>query len=119
MNHSELGVFGETLAANFLSKKGYVIVAKNVRFKKTEIDIVAIDKETLVIIEVKTRQTSEIGEPWRAVHRRKQKLLVIAANQYVCENKIARNTRFDIVSIIHTNFRTSIEHFVDAFYPIL
>ncbi len=119
MNHLELGVFGETLAASFLAKKGYIVLAKNIHCKKTEIDIVALDKETLVIVEVKTRQTTQIGEPWKAVHRRKQKHLIAAANYYVCENKIDRDIRFDIVSIVHTHFQTKIEHFVDAFYPVL
>lgn len=119
MNNVELGVFGETLAERFLSNKGYQILDKNVRFKKWEADIIAMDGEKLVVVEVKTRQTAEIGEPWRAVTRSKQRQIISVANFYVCEHQIDRDTRFDIVSIVHNSYRTQIEHLEDAFYPLV
>lgn len=119
MNNVELGVFGESLAEQFLIKKGYKILDKNVRFKKWEADIVALDGEKLVVVEVKTRQTSEIGEPWRAVTRAKQRQIILVANHYVCQKEIDRDTRFDIVSIVHNSYRTNIEHLENAFYPLL
>lgn len=119
MNNIELGAFGELLAERFLSNKGYRILDKNVRFKKYEADIIAMDGEKLVVVEVKTRQTAEIGEPWRAVTRSKQKQIIQVANHYVCKNNIDRDTRFDIVSIVHNSYRTNIEHMEDAFYPIV
>lgn len=119
MNNIELGAFGELLAERFLSNKGYRILEKNVRFKKYEADIIAMDGEKLVVVEVKTRQTAEIGEPWRAVTRSKQKQIIQVANHYVCKNNIDRDTRFDIVSIVHNSYRTNIEHMVDAFYPMV
>jgi putative endonuclease len=119
MNNVELGAFGESLAEKFLSNKGYRIIDKNVRFKKLEADIIAMDGEKLVIVEVKTRQTSEIGEPWRAVTRAKQKQIIQVANYYVIKNQIDRDTRFDIVSIVHNSYRTEIEHLEDAFYPLV
>jgi len=119
MNNTELGIFGETLAERFLNNKGYLILDKNVRFKKWEADIVALDGETLVIVEVKTRQTAEIGEPWRAVTRSKQRQIINVAHDYICRNNINRETRFDIVSIVHNSYRTDIEHIPDAFYPLV
>lgn len=119
MNNVELGAFGELLAERFLSNKGYRILEKNVRFKKYEADIIAMDGEKLVVVEVKTRQTAEIGEPWRAVTRSKQKQIIQVANNYVCKNNIDRDTRFDIVSIVHNSYRTNIEHMEDAFYPMV
>lgn len=119
MNNVELGVFGETLAERFLKNKGYQILDKNVRFKKLEVDIVATDGEKLVIVEVKTRQTAEIGEPWRAVTRNKQRQIIQVANHYICKNLIDKETRFDIVSIVHNSYRTNIEHIEDAFYPLV
>ena len=119
MNHVELGIFGETLAEHFLSKKGYQILDRNYRFKKLEVDIIAMDGDKIVIVEVKTRQTAEIGEPWRAVTRSKQRQIIQVANQYICTNEIDRETRFDIVSIVHNSYRTQIEHIEDAFYPIV
>lgn len=118
MNNTELGNFGESLAVRFLEKKGYQIMDRNIRFKKWEVDIVASHGEKLVMIEVKTRQTAEIGEPWRAVTKSKQSQIIKVANHYVCENQIDRETRFDIISIIHNSYRTDIEHIEDAFYPL-
>jgi putative endonuclease len=119
MNNIELGVFGETLAERFLIQKGYQILEKNVRFKRLEADIIALHGDLLVVVEVKTRQTAEIGEPWRAVTRSKQKQIIQVANYYICKNNIHKETRFDIVSIVHNSHRTNIEHIEDAFYPLV
>lgn len=119
MNNTELGVFGESLAEQFLKNKGYQILDKNVRFKKWEIDIVAQDGELIVVVEVKTRVTAEIGEPWRAVTRTKQKQIIQVADHYIKTRNIDRDTRFDIVSIVHNSYRTNIEHMEDAFYPLV
>ncbi len=117
MNHLQLGIYGESLAANFLITKKYKILAKNVRFKNIEIDIVAHDANDLVVVEVKTRQSALIGDPWKAVTRVKQKNLIAAINQYVHLHQIDNNIRFDIISIVHNQFQTKIEHIVDAFKP--
>lgn len=115
MNHSELGVVGEKLALNHLIEKGYKIIETNYRFKKNEIDIIAEFKNQIIIVEVKTRQTSELGEPWLAVTRTKQKSIIQVANHYVQMKNIDLDARFDIISIIHNNYKTNIEHIEDAF----
>lgn len=119
MNNTELGLFGEGLAERFLLNKGYKILDKNVRFKKWEADIIAIVDQKLVVVEVKTRQTAEIGEPWRAVTRSKQRQIIKVADHYIQERGIELETRFDIVSIVHNSYRTNIEHIEDAFYPLV
>lgn len=117
MNNADLGKFGEQLACDFIRKKNYQIIDRNYRFKKNEIDIVAKKDNKLIIIEVKTRQTSEIGEPWQAVSKQKQKQVIKVANHYVQNNNIELETRFDIISIIHNSFRTELIHMEEAFYP--
>lgn len=119
MNQHELGIYGESMAERFLKNQGYEIVAKNIRFKKWEVDLVALDDNELVIVEVKTRQTAEIGEPWRAVTKNKQRQIIAVAHDYICRHQIDRNTRFDIISIVHNTYRTDIEHIKHAFYPAL
>jgi putative endonuclease len=119
MNTAELGIYGENLAVTYLIKKGYHIIERNYRFKKNEVDIICLDNEILVIVEVKTRQTAEIGEPWRAVTKQKQKQIIQVANFYLQSKEIDRNTRFDIVSIVHNSYRTDLEHIIDAFYPLV
>jgi putative endonuclease len=118
MNTAELGIYGETLAVRYLTKIGFTVLERNYRFKKNEVDIICLDKEILVIVEVKTRQTAEIGEPWRAVTKQKQKQIIQVANNYLQSKEIDCHTRFDIVSIVHNSYRTDLEHIVDAFYPL-
>src|ERR1051325_7762073 len=115
MTQQELGIFGETLAQRHLVKNGYKIRTTNYRYLKYEIDIVAEKDDRLVIVEVKTRQTAEIGEPWRAVTRKKQKQIIVTADHYVQARDLSGEVRFDIISIVHNSFRTDLEHIEDAF----
>jgi putative endonuclease len=115
MTQQELGIFGENLAVSHIVNKGYTILQRNYKFNRNEIDIIATHNNQLVIIEVKARQTAEIGEPWMAVNRAKQKIIVQVANHYVVSKKLDVDTRFDIISIVHNSFRTKIEHIEDAF----
>ena len=119
MNNTELGQFGERLAERHLIEKGFEIVDRNYRSGKLEIDLIAIHSNRLVVIEVKTRHTAEIGEPWMAVTRQKQRQIIKAANSYIHSREIDLETRFDIVSIVHNSYRTFIEHIEDAFSPFL
>ena len=115
MTQQELGQFGETLAANHLISKGYIVLYRNYKFLKNEVDIVARYEDKIIVVEVKTRQTAEIGEPWMAVTKAKQKLIIQVANHFIQTNEIENDTRFDIISIVHNSFRTKIEHIEDAF----
>lgn len=115
MTKDELGILGEEYACIFLKRNGFEILERNFRFKKNEIDIIASYNNELVIVEVKTRQTAEIGEPWRAVTKSKQKQIIKVADYYVQTNQIDMNVRFDIVSIIHNSYRTELEHIEGAF----
>jgi len=115
MTQQELGIFGENLATKHLSNKGYTIIARNYKFKKNEVDIVASYQDKIIVIEVKTRQTAEIGEPWMAVTKAKQKTIIQVANHFIQTKDIENDTRFDIVSIVHNSKRTKIEHIEDAF----
>ena len=71
MNKKEFGNWGEKYAWNLLKKAGYRFLTKNFRCKLGEIDIVAIDRDTLVFVEVKTRYSRKFGKPEEAVTKRK------------------------------------------------
>ena len=73
--HNELGKKGEALAVTFLNKNGYKILAKNYRFKKLELDIIAEYKNELIIVEVKTRASRYLAGPEVTVTKNKQKLI--------------------------------------------
>ena len=88
MTPNDLGQFGESLAERHLIKQEYRVLAKNFRFKKWEVDIIAEKNNLVVVVEVKTRNTAEIGEPYKAVTRSKQKQIILAANHYIQSNQI-------------------------------
>ncbi|MBI3282497.1 YraN family protein [Candidatus Curtissbacteria bacterium] len=62
MSKTDLGKHGEDIAARYLLKHGYKIIDRNFRIRGGEIDIVAIEKNTLVVVEVKTRTSLPPGE---------------------------------------------------------
>ena len=98
--HNDFGKLGEELAVNYLIGKGYEILERNWRNIHKEIDIIAKDGTDLVIVEVKTRQTDEYGNPDVAVTKKKQRMLIAAANAYITRNNLDIETRFDIISIV-------------------
>lgn len=114
-SHNELGKKGEALAVDFLIQNGYKICATNWRYLKAEIDIIAQKENTLAIVEVKTRSFDSIGAPEDAVNQKKIKLLVSAANEYVLQNDLDVDVRFDIIAIRKKGNAFSIEHTEEAF----
>ena len=118
-DHNDLGLAGELNACEFLVKKGYKILEKNWRSGSWEIDIIAKQKDTLVIVEVKTRSNNYFGEPYLAVTKQKQRLLIKAAESYVVRKNLNYEVRFDIISIHFIKGMPTINHIEDAFYPTL
>lgn len=118
MNHIELGKAGEKLAVNHLTSKGHEILTTNYRFKKSEVDIVSMADNFLVITEVKTRVSEAFGQPYLSVNRSKQRQIIKVSNHYISENNIENEMRFDVISIILNQNRMKLEHIEDAFYPL-
>jgi len=114
--HNELGIKGELLAADFLQKNGYEILETNWVFQKAEIDIIAQKDTILAIVEVKTRTSADFGMPQDFVKGKKIQNLVKAVDQYMIENDLDLEVRFDIIGIVLNNHETRIEHLEDAFY---
>jgi len=118
-DHNNLGNFGEQLAVEYLAKKGYQILAKNWMFQHKEIDIIAKKPPFIVFVEVKTRRTNYFGEPFTFVNRKKQNFIIKAANEYILQNDIDEEARFDIISVLYNEKSKDIQHIEDAFYPRL
>jgi len=114
--HNEFGKRAEQLAADYLTNKGYRILARNWRYGKEELDLVAMDGDTLVIVEVKARTSDYFGDPAEAVSKSKIKHLVQAADAFVQAHGLDAEVRFDIVSIIQNKNREEIRHYENAFY---
>ncbi|WP_412559711.1 YraN family protein [Winogradskyella sp. MIT101101] len=114
--HYELGKKGEQLAVNYLANNNYEIVERNYRFDKAEVDIIAQKGDTLAIIEVKTRSTIDFGNPQDFVKPKQIKNLVKAVHEYVTENDLDVEVRFDIIAIVKEKKGFKIEHLENAFY---
>jgi len=113
--HNELGKKGEVLAEEYLLRSGYSIKSKNWRYLKAEIDIIAQKEAILAIVEVKTRSSIDIAAPEDAVNKKKIKLLVAAANEYVVQHDLDVDVRFDIISIHKKGEKYNLNHIKDAF----
>jgi len=118
--HNELGKKGEQLAVDFLRSKNYDILERNYRFQKAEVDIIALQKDILAIVEVKTRSSLDFGEPQDFVKPKQIKNLVAAVNEYIVEQDLEVEVRFDIIAIVKQNDNNAvtyhIEHLKNAFY---
>lgn len=115
-HHNQLGKKGEQLAVDFLLKNGYDIVERNYRFDKAEVDIIAQKNDILAIIEVKTRSTTDFGNPQDFVKPKQIQRLVKAVDEYVITNRLDVEVRFDIIAIVKEDKSFKIEHLEDAFY---
>jgi putative endonuclease len=92
------GQEGEAEAERYLRRKGYRIVARNVRSSLGELDLVAEDGHVLVFIEVKARRSGRFGGAIHAVHRQKQHKLVRLAARFLAQRHwMDRLCRFDVV----------------------
>jgi len=113
----ELGRKGERRAAWFYRFRGYRILERNARLPAGEIDLVVQRGATIVIAEVKTRQTNLAGEGHEAVDRKKRERMIRLGDQYAARHPHAR-LRYDIVSLYWTGRRFVVTHFADAFRPV-
>ena len=104
---------GENLAAEFLQKKGFEIVARNYRFRHAEIDLIVKKENWIIFVEVKTRSSTSYGEPEDFVDSRKSNKIFEAAEEYIYANNWHGHIRFDIVSV-KLGSNVVIEHFEDA-----
>ena len=112
-----IGKTGENIAETFLINKGYNIIDKNFHFGKTgEIDLIAIDNETFVFVEVKTRTNHKFGDPILSISEKKKRSIRFAANGYMLKkNIIDKQCRIDIIAIDMTLNPLQITHLENAF----
>lgn len=111
------GGHGEQIAAEHLLSKGYNILEKNWRISHWEVDLIASNEKYLVIVEVKTRKNTVMGDPEEFVTIQKQRNLIRAANVYIQRSGITKEVRFDIISVVLKEGLKSVKHIEDAFKP--
>jgi putative endonuclease len=113
---NDTGKSGEETARTYLEAKGYKILDTNWHFHHYEIDIVAVDGDSLAVIEVKTRSHNYLVAPEQAVDARKIRRIVTAADAYVRQKNIDLKVRFDIICLIKKDDAYNVEnHLIGAF----
>jgi putative endonuclease len=92
---------GERAAVKFLKRQGFKIVARNFENRYGEIDIIAIEGDTLVFIEVKTRRSTRAGSPLEAVDAKKQQQIMRTAQAYLSQRGLNEQSyRFDVIGLL-------------------
>jgi putative endonuclease len=115
-SHNDLGRWGEDVAADYLERQGYTIIERDWKSGHRDLDIIALDDDTVVFVEVKTRSNRMFTDPEMAVDYQKIRHLQQAANHYIKYRHIDNDIRFDIITVVGTmNETPSIEHIKDAF----
>jgi len=116
-DHLDIGKEGEALAARFLEEKQYTILGRNWRFHHREIDIIASLEDKIIIVEVKVRKQIGGERLEEHINKKKQRLLISAANAFMLKMKLDKGVRFDIILLTGVSGKYTIEHIEDAFSP--
>ena len=116
------GAWGEALAAEYLLKKKYKLLATGYRCRFGEIDLIVANKKYLVFVEVKTRQKSIQAPPQENVNAAKQKMIVKAALSYLHSAKglPCRDLEciFDVIAVRINGEQAEIEWIPQAYIPL-
>ena len=114
-----VGAWGEALAANFLQKKRYKILATNYRCRFGEIDLIASNRRYLVFVEVKLRKSDRFAAAHEFVDIHKQDRIRTTASLYLSQNPTDLQPRFDVIEIYAPQgtetVNPEIHHMEDAF----
>ena len=116
-----LGRAGEDRAARYLAEHGYEVVARNWRCAAGEIDLVAVDEESVVVVEVKTRRSDGFGHPFEAIDARKRARLWSLAVAWCAAHRDhvqGRRLRIDAIGLTGADpASAALEHLVDVEVP--
>lgn len=120
MKSSKLsGAWGEALAAEYLRKKRYQIVASGYQCRFGEIDLIVCNKKFLVFVEVKLRKSGTFAQAMEYVDRRKQDRIRVTASMYLSQNPTELQPRFDVIEVYApegtATAKPEIRHLEDAF----
>lgn len=113
------GAWGEQIAAEYLRKKRYKLLAAGYRSRFGEIDLIVCDRKFLVFVEVKLRKSGQFAKALEYVDQRKQNRLRTTAQIYLSQNPTELQPRFDVIEIYAPEgmetVRPEIYHMEDAF----
>lgn len=106
-----VGKLGEDLAVRYLEQIGYKVIERNFECRQGEIDIIALDKNEIIFIEVKTRTNIRFGTPIEAVNDIKQKHLIKAVKYYLYSRNLENEfVRIDVIEIYLYEHKYRVNH---------
>lgn len=113
----EVGRRGEEVAVAYLEQRGLVVLSRNWRCREGELDVVATDRERLVVCEIKTRSGTRYGEPAESVTARKAQRIRRITRAWLAAHNVAWvEIRFDVVAVLMRPGRpVTLQHFEAAF----
>ena len=97
--HNQLGKRGEQMAEEYLLQHGYQVLHRNWRHSHYEIDLIALKNVVLDFVEVKLRSSKKFGLPEQNVKKKKFQSLLLAADEFLFQNRQYRHVQYDILSI--------------------
>jgi putative endonuclease len=113
---NDFGELGERIAARWLEKSGWRLVARRYRSGRRDIDLVMERNGVIAFVEVKARNGDQFGDPVEAVHRRKQRELSKSAQSWIDRHgRNGEEYRFDVVGVLVTDQKVYIRHVSGAF----
>ena len=114
-----MGAWGEALAADYLQRKKYKIVASGYRCRFGEIDLIVSNRQYLVFVEVKLRKSDRFASAMEYVDFHKQNRIRTTAELFLSQNPTALQPRFDVIEIYAPHgvesLKPEIHHLEDAF----
>ena len=113
---NQFGELGERIAARYLERSGWLIVARRFRSGRRDIDLIVQRGDLIAFVEVKARSGDEFGDPVEAVNHRKQRELVKSAQTWIDRHGRAGEAyRFDVMGILLKERQVFVRHVPGAF----
>jgi len=113
---NDFGELGERIAARWLERHGYAVLARRWRSGHRDVDLIAEREGVVAFVEVKTRAAMEFGDPVEAVHAKKQQSLVRSAREWLARDANgAREYRFDVIGVLLHDRKVWVRHIQSAF----
>lgn len=113
---NSFGELGERVAARWLERQGYTVLARRWRSGHRDIDVIAERDGIVAFVEVKTRAALEFGDPVEAVHAQKQRSLVRSAREWMARHDGAKpEYRFDVIGVLLRDRTAWVRHIESAF----
>ena len=115
MKRQQTGKLAERLAAEYLVKEGYDVLATNWRCAEGEIDIICRIGEQTVFVEVRAKSSGEFGSPAESISRRKQQKLISASERYLADSAdLTPDWRIDFIGVEFSSGGHRLEHIPHA-----